>query len=56
VAALLNEAGITTLTQLAATNTDQLRAILTKAGPRYRIVDPTPWPTEARRLLATRND
>ena len=55
VAALLNEAGITTLTQLAATSTDQLRAILTKAGPRYRIVDPTPWPTEARRLLETPN-
>jgi len=55
VAALLNEAGITTLTQLAATSTDQLRAILTTAGPRYRIVDPTPWPAEARRLLETRN-
>jgi predicted flap endonuclease-1-like 5' DNA nuclease len=55
VAALLNEAGITTLTQLAATSTDQLRAILTKAGPRYRIVDPTPWPAEARRLLETPN-
>ena len=55
VAALLNEAGITTLTQLAAISTDQLRAILTKAGPRYRIVDPTPWPAEARRLLETRN-
>jgi len=55
VAALLNEAGITTLTQLAATSTDQLRAILAKAGPRYRIVDPTPWPAEARRLLETRN-
>ena len=55
VAALLNEAGITTLTQLAATSTDQLTAILTNAGPRYRIIDPAPWPADARRLLETRN-
>jgi predicted flap endonuclease-1-like 5' DNA nuclease len=54
-AALLNEAGITTFTQLAALSTDQLRGILSKGGPRYRIVDPTPWPAEARRLLETPN-
>ena len=45
-AALLNEAGITTFTQLAALSTDQVRGILSKGGPRYRIIDPTPWPAD----------
>ena len=50
-ASLLNEAGITTFTQLAALSTDQVRGILSKGGPRYRIIDPTPWPADARRLM-----
>ncbi len=50
-AGLLNDAGITTVSQLAATSVEQLRAILEQAGPRYRIVDPTAWPARAQALL-----
>ncbi|MCA9952050.1 MAG: DUF4332 domain-containing protein [Anaerolineales bacterium] len=46
-AALLEAAGITTYTQLAAANEAQLRQILDEAGSRYRIIDPTNWPEQA---------
>lgn len=50
-AALLHEAGITTVAQLAATPADQLKAILGQAGPHYRIIDPSDWPANAQALL-----
>ena len=50
-AVLLHNAGITTFAQLAETSVEQLRAILDEAGPRYRVIDPTSWPTSAQELL-----
>ncbi|HRX01988.1 MAG TPA: helix-hairpin-helix domain-containing protein [Anaerolineae bacterium] len=50
-AVLLNNAGITTFAQLAATPVEQLQAILDEAGPRYRVIDPTSWPVHAQQLL-----
>lgn len=50
-AALLQEAGIATVAQLAAAPVDQLRAILAQAGPNYRVIDPSPWPANAQALL-----
>lgn len=52
VGALLQEAGITTISQLATSSFEQLRAILDQAGPRYRVTDPTTWPAQAQTLLA----
>lgn len=52
-AALLVDAGITTVSQLAATPITQLQAVLDQAGPRYRIVDPSGWPAKAQALLPT---
>lgn len=52
VADVLVSAGITTYAQLAATSEEQLREILTAAGPRYRAMDPASWPEQARRLLS----
>ena len=50
---LLNEAGITTLADLASTPVERLQAILSEAGPRYRVIDPTSWPIHAQELLDT---
>jgi predicted flap endonuclease-1-like 5' DNA nuclease len=51
VANILVEGGIASLAQLADADTDQLRAILVAAGPRYRGMDPSSWPEQAARLL-----
>lgn len=51
-AALLQAAGISSVSQLAAASVEQLQAILDLAGPRYRIVDPASWPAQAQALLA----
>jgi predicted flap endonuclease-1-like 5' DNA nuclease len=45
---LLNDAGILTFQQLATTDTERLRMILSAAGERYRLADPTSWPEQAR--------
>ncbi|MEM9930215.1 MAG: helix-hairpin-helix domain-containing protein, partial [Bacteroidota bacterium] len=45
---LLKDAGIKTLDQLAKTPVDDIKAVLTKAGDRYRIHDPGTWPSQAR--------
>jgi predicted flap endonuclease-1-like 5' DNA nuclease len=50
VAELISKSGATTLAQLAAMNTEQLREILISAGPRYQGMDPTSWPEQARQL------
>jgi hypothetical protein len=48
ISAVLQAAGITTFTHLAATNADQLRQILEATDPRLlRLADPTTWPQQA---------
>lgn len=51
VAAVLEAAGVTTMEQLAAMDEAQLREILADAGSRYRAMDPSTWPAQARQLL-----
>jgi hypothetical protein len=48
ISQLMNAAGIYTFAQLASTDVSRLQAILTEAGPRYRLADPTTWPEQAR--------
>ncbi|MFN8484862.1 MAG: helix-hairpin-helix domain-containing protein [Anaerolineae bacterium] len=52
VVSVLAAADVTSLEQVAAMDEAQLREILAKAGPNYRLMDPTSWPEQARRLLA----
>jgi large subunit ribosomal protein L20 len=40
-------AGIKTFAQLASTPVEKLKAILAKAGPRFKSWDPTTWPEQA---------
>lgn len=51
VVGVLEAAGITTLNQLANMDEMQLREILASAGPRYRLMNPSSWPEQARQLL-----
>lgn len=44
---ILNENGIYTYAQLTGTDVDDLRSILTEAGSRFRLADPTTWPQQA---------
>lgn len=44
---MLNEHGIHTFAQLAASSTGDLQAILDKGGDAYRIHDPGTWPQQA---------
>jgi len=48
IAQILHDAGIPDLESLAKTATDNLNAILEKAGSRYRIHDPETWPEQAK--------
>jgi predicted flap endonuclease-1-like 5' DNA nuclease len=48
ISALLNEHGVTTFAQLAATGVERVRAILSSGGPRFRIADPETWQEQAR--------
>jgi predicted flap endonuclease-1-like 5' DNA nuclease len=48
IAQILNDNGILTFAQLAATSVERLKAILEHAGPRFRLADPTTWPNQAR--------
>ena len=48
IAELLNNAGIFTFTQLAATDASKVREILSEAGNRYKSHDPTTWPDQAK--------
>jgi predicted flap endonuclease-1-like 5' DNA nuclease len=52
IAELLNQAGIRTYSKLAETDVDQLEQILTDAGTRYRLADPTSWPEQANLAVA----
>jgi predicted flap endonuclease-1-like 5' DNA nuclease len=54
VAQVLNESGILTFAQLAQTDVNKLRAILQKAGPRFKMIVPESWPEQAG--LAAKSD
>lgn len=45
---LLNDAGILNFQQLATTDSERLRMIMSQAGERYRLADPGTWPEQAR--------
>jgi predicted flap endonuclease-1-like 5' DNA nuclease len=47
---ILKEAGIENWHQLAEVNIDNLKRILEKAGPRFRLNDPSSWSQQARLL------
>ncbi|MDH3674542.1 MAG: DUF4332 domain-containing protein, partial [Anaerolineae bacterium] len=51
VAELLSSAGVKTFEQVATADVAQLRQVLDRAGSRYRIIDPTSWPAQARSLM-----
>lgn len=44
---LFNAAGINTWAELAETSADRLKEILSDAGSRYQMHDPTTWPQQA---------
>jgi predicted flap endonuclease-1-like 5' DNA nuclease len=50
IAAMLQEAGITTFAQLAVTPVEELQAVLDQGGARFRITDPSAWPAQAQAL------
>ncbi len=47
IGAVLNRAGIHSLHDLARSAPARLRAILSEAGPDFRVVDPETWPEQA---------
>jgi predicted flap endonuclease-1-like 5' DNA nuclease len=47
IAKLLNADGIMTFAQLAEAPLEQLKAILSNAGPRFAIHDPSTWSEQA---------
>jgi predicted flap endonuclease-1-like 5' DNA nuclease len=54
IAELLREHGVRTFAQLGAASAVEIRAILDKGGPSFRVADPGTWPEQARYCL--RND
>jgi len=44
---LLHDAGIRTFKDLASADVSFLEEVLEKAGPRFRLADPTTWPRQA---------
>ena len=48
IASLLNEAGIITFADLAAAKKTALKAVLTAAGPRFKMHNPTTWAKQAK--------
>jgi len=47
IAGLIVDAGITTFAELAKTDPEKIKEILTAAGPRYAIHNPGTWPEQA---------
>jgi large subunit ribosomal protein L27 len=47
IAELINNAGISTFTELAKTDVAKIKDILEEAGGRYKSHDPTTWPAQA---------
>lgn len=54
IADLLKEDGIQTYTDLASANSGRLKEILSKAGSRYRMADPSSWQKQA--VMAKKGD
>ena len=54
ISGLLKADGIKTFAKLAATPTSTISAILERAGPRYKLADPSTWPEQA--ALAAKGD
>lgn len=52
VSAILKNAGIETIMQMAASPTERLHEILAAAGPRFGAIDSSTWPGQAQALLA----
>lgn len=52
IAEHLNAGGFNTWSELAAADTDKIKEILTAAGPRYQMHNPSTWPKQAN-LAAT---
>jgi len=52
IASMLQQHGITTFAQLAATDASRLQQILDEAGSRYSLADPETWPEQARLAAA----
>ncbi len=53
---LLNKAGILTYKQLSTTKVQDLKNILTAAGPRYKMHNPTTWKKQARLAASAKWD
>ncbi len=56
IAELLINAGLETFAKVAATDADAIKAILTEAGSRYQMHDPTTWPKQAELAAAGKWD
>ncbi len=56
IASLLNDAGILTFAELAATESSKVKEILVAAGSRYGFHDPTTWPDQAKMAAEGRWD
>jgi predicted flap endonuclease-1-like 5' DNA nuclease len=56
IASLLAEAGIDTWRALGAADVERLRDVLAQAGARYRVHDPSRWPSQAELLAEGRWD
>ena len=56
IATLLNDAGIFTFAELAATEASKVKEILVAAGSRYGFHDPTTWPEQAKMAAEGRWD
>jgi len=54
IAGLLSDAGIDSWRALADADVERLRLVLAAAGPRYRMHDPSSWPTQGRLLAEGR--
>lgn len=48
LAKLLNKAGLKSYGDLAGTEVDKLKQILSEAGSRYKVHDPTSWPVQSK--------
>ncbi|MEM1214118.1 MAG: helix-hairpin-helix domain-containing protein [Bacteroidota bacterium] len=52
IAGLLKDDGIATFADLAKASQTKLKAVLTAAGPRYKMHNPTTWPEQAKLAAA----
>lgn len=48
IAGILNEGGINTFGDLASTDIEKLKELLSEAGNRYKMHDPTTWPEQSK--------